>query len=110
MAEAINDHKAAWEVLDSGRCLWHGVTKTGTHLVRMPYDYWYELGRADGSLEPGEKPELGSDGFGYYIIWGDDPLGWNISGVSLPTMKSAREARSWADREAKSKVEWNEVP
>ena len=110
MIETTNDPKAAWEILDSGRCLWHEVTDTGAHLVRIPYDYWYELGKADDNLEPDEEPELGPDGFGYYIIWGENPLGWNISGVSSPTMKTPEEARTWANHKAKSKVEWNGNP
>ena len=108
MTETKDDPKATWAILDSGRCLWHGSTDIGAHLVRIPYDYWYELGKADGNLEPDEQPELGPDGFGYYIIWGDNPLGCNISGVSSPTMKTRDKARTWADHEAKSKVQWNE--
>ena len=110
MTETSNDHKSTWEILDSGRCPWHGVTDTSAHLIRMPYDYWYELGKADGNLEPDEEPELGPDGFAYYILWGADPLGWNISGVSSPTMKTPEEARLWADHKAKSKVEWYTMP
>jgi len=75
MDKSSTNPKATWEILDSGRCLWQGVTETGAHLVRIPFDYWYELGRADGNLEPDEAPELGPDGFGYYIVWGDDPRG-----------------------------------
>lgn len=110
MSESHNDPKASWEVLASGRCLWEGETDIGAHLVRIPYDYWYELGKADGNFEPGETPDVGPDGFGYYIVWGDDPLGWNISGVSSPTMKTPDEARIWADRKAKSEVTWNQRP
>ena len=110
MPETRNDPKASWEVLDSGRCMWRGDTHIGVHLIRIPYDYWYELGKADGNLEPGAHPELGNDGFGYYIVWGDDPLGWKISGVSSPTMKTPDEAFAWANLEAKSDVTWNQGP
>lgn len=37
-------------------------------IVGLPYDFWFELARADDQLEPGETAQqLGEDGLLYYV-------------------------------------------
>lgn len=38
-------------------------------IVRANYDFWYELGKADDQLEPGEVPELNPDGVLFYVAF-----------------------------------------
>ncbi|MEU8081005.1 hypothetical protein AB0B31_36825 [Catellatospora citrea] len=55
------------EVVARGLWMYDGIAPTAVHVVKLDYDFWYEIGAADGDLEPGEVPELNESGHLYYV-------------------------------------------
>ena len=50
-----------------GTWLYDGAAEKPVAIISLPFDYWYELGKADDQLEPGEEPNpLGPLGVLYY--------------------------------------------
>lgn len=71
----------------------------GVHLpvtiISLPYDFWFELAKADDQLEPDDKPEpLGEDGQLFYVSFQSPDLIEAASPDSsgLPTIEAAMEA------------------
>lgn len=55
-------------IVRSGSWVYAGEVARPVDIVGLSYDFWYELGRADGQLEPGETAQpLGEDGLLYYV-------------------------------------------
>jgi hypothetical protein len=46
---------------------------TPVHLVETDYDFWHEMTKADGMLEPRDTPGLNADGHLYYVCFRDIP-------------------------------------
>jgi hypothetical protein len=56
------------EVVRWGRCLYDNAVEKPVDIVSFDFDWWYELGKADGALEPDEEPQpVGPDGVLYYV-------------------------------------------
>ena len=60
-------------VVRSGSWLYDGSVVSPVHLIQTDYDFWYETTRADGTLEPGEHPELNPEGHLYYVCFREVP-------------------------------------
>lgn len=71
----------------------------------MNKDYWYDLAKADGVLDPEEKPQLNAEGFLYYVRFGED--GESPFPISQG-FKSFKDAVRWAENKAPSPISWNE--
>lgn len=55
-------------IVRSGRWLYDGLVDKPVDIVALDFDFWFEIGRADDALEPGETPvPLGPDGCLYYV-------------------------------------------
>jgi len=63
------------EVVVVGEWLYADVQTRRVVILRANYDFWYEIAKADGSLEPGEQPSLNADGFQYYLLYDKWPEG-----------------------------------
>jgi|GEM_PF-1680567 len=96
------------EIVLSGEWLYDGTAPMPVHIVRMNYDYWYELAKAEGRLELGEKPDLNEEGCRYYLLFSDKPgpPWWpDESGGA-----SVAEAKRRAETALPSEVQWREEP
>ena len=55
-------------ILRTGIWLYDGSIEKPVDIIGLDYDFWYELGKADELLEPGEEPEgLSPEGLLYYV-------------------------------------------
>ncbi|RZS43538.1 hypothetical protein EV193_102518 [Herbihabitans rhizosphaerae] len=55
-------------IVRSGSWVYAEEVARPVDIVGLPYDFWYELARADDQLEPGETAQpLGEDGLLYYV-------------------------------------------
>ena len=61
----------AVELVATGTWLYDGTVEMPVYVVRLDYDFWYELGVADDELGPDEVPELNSDGHLFYVQFSD---------------------------------------
>ena len=55
-------------IVRSGRWLYADAVEKPVDIVGLPFDFWYELGKADEQLEPSEMPRpLGEDSLLFYV-------------------------------------------
>ncbi|WP_028050290.1 hypothetical protein [Cellulomonas sp. URHD0024] len=55
-------------IVRSGRWLYDDTVEKPVDIVGLPYDFWFELGKADEQLEPGETPTTpGECGLLFYV-------------------------------------------
>ena len=81
-----------------GYWLYDGGTELPVRIVALPYDHWYELGKADEQLEPGEEPTpLGPEGVLYYASF------TAVDSSGYPTVPLAKEA---AQKRVQSQIHW----
>ncbi len=86
------------ETVASGSWQYAQTALMPVFVVRLDYDFWYEVARADGTLEEGEVPNLNENGNAYYVAFHrlrDDGSFWPDSGPhrSLDDAKTAAETR-----------------
>jgi hypothetical protein len=56
------------KIVKRGIWLYDGTVEKPVDIIALDYDWWYELAKADGMLEPDEDPEpLGKEGYIYYV-------------------------------------------
>jgi len=94
------------ETIREGTWLYDESVEKPVFLVKADFDFWYEIGKADGQLEENEKEELNEDGFLYYICFRSDPNaepGW----LDSPGHKTEKEAMDWAQSKSPSPINWN---
>jgi hypothetical protein len=91
----------------SGVWLYNETVDQGVDVVSLPYDYWFEFARADGTLDDGEQPEtLGPNGVLYYVRFrrvGDvaEPI-W----VDSPGHPDLADAMAFAESRVPSPIRW----
>lgn len=55
-------------IVASGSWVYADTVERPVDIVGLDYDFWYELARADGQLEPGESPRSSDEnGLLYYV-------------------------------------------
>lgn len=55
-------------IVRSGRWLYDDTVEMPVDIVGLTYDFWFELGKADDQLEPGETPTgPGESGLLFYV-------------------------------------------
>ncbi|WP_338773942.1 hypothetical protein V7968_20500 [Nocardia vulneris] len=93
------------EIVATGLWLYGGDTVMPVFVVRMDYDFWYEMGREEGTLEEDEEPLLDSAGHAYYVSFKalrDGASFWPDSGPH----RSVEEAQNAAESRVPSPVVW----
>ena len=92
------------EIVSTGEWLYDGTAPMPVHVVRQDYDFWYELGKVDDQLEPGETPNLNSDGVAYYVVFNDpQERPWWVESHGFD---SIADAQQWAEAQLPSPVRW----
>ena len=97
------------ETVRRGRWLYDGTVFQPVAVVRLDYDFWHEIGRADDRLEPGEAPHVNADGVQYYVCFRSDPdqhPGW-VDSIGFDSLAAAC---AWAETQVKSPIEWSGAP
>lgn len=81
-----------------GLWIYDGVTETPVSVISLPFDYWYELAKADEHLDAGEEPEpLGPEGVLYYA---------SFTGVDSPGYPTVLQAKAAAQVKLKVAIVW----
>ena len=95
------------EIVKRGEWLYDESVYKPAYIVKLDYDFWYEMGKADGDLEPDETPELNEEGFLYYVCFKSDPEtipGW----VDSPGFKTIEKACDWAESQVPGTLSWDD--
>jgi hypothetical protein len=94
-------------IVCTGQWLYDDSVAQPVDIVSLEYDFWYEIGRADGALDDGEEPvPLGPGGVLFYVRFSkagstDSPT-WVDSGA----YESIEEAQEDAQSRATSPIKW----
>jgi hypothetical protein len=94
------------QIVATGSWLYAGTSKKTVYVIQQNYDYWFEMDKADGELELGEKPELNADGQIYYVCF--TPLGNKPWSVAYRGCKSLDEAKAFASEKANGPIQWDQ--
>jgi hypothetical protein len=94
------------EVVAVGEWLYDGAVPTPVRVVRLDYDFWYAVGKADGELAPDERPCLNGEGSAYYIRlkpgWSEGEPFWP-GGQGYMSLDEAKRA---AEQQVPGAVRW----
>ncbi|MFB8003917.1 hypothetical protein [Nocardia sp. NPDC056000] len=93
------------DIVATGSWLYDNLIATPVFVVRLDYDFWYELGKEDGTLDADEEPLLDSTGHAYYASFKalhDAAPFWPDSGPHL----SIAEAQAAAESRVPSQIIW----
>jgi hypothetical protein len=97
-------------VVAVGTWLYDGTAPTTVRIVRLDYDFWYGIGKADGDLDPEESPQLNADGHRYYVR---HRPGWQSEEDSFwpdsPGFDTPEEAVAAAESSVPTAVSWQWV-
>jgi len=92
-------------VVRSGTWLYDESVPRPVYLVQLDYDFWYEVAKADGMLQPNEQADLNADGVLYYVCFRDvppEPPIW----VDSPGFASLELAAGHAQARVPSPITW----
>ena len=92
-------------IIQRGRWLYDGTVFQPAAIVALDYDFWFEIGKADGQLGPGEEPELNAEGLLYYVCFASDPAG-HPGWVDSQGFADVGAAQEWAATKVQSPIEW----
>lgn len=95
-------------VVARGTWLYAHTTPMPVAIVRLDYDYWYELAKADGHLEIGDVPVVNAEGHAYYVSYSNVRDGGTFRPDSV-THLSHGDARADAQTRAPSPITWLET-
>ena len=106
---ALHFHQSARvKIVRSGRWLYDGAVSQPVDIVGLGYDFWYEIGRADDQLEPGERPQpLDADGLLYYLRFRQAGDTETPTWVDSPGYSTIEQAMSAAQEKAPSDITWS---
>ncbi|NEW37634.1 hypothetical protein GV794_05295 [Nocardia cyriacigeorgica] len=93
------------EIVATGSWLYADTVSSSVFVIRLGYDFWYEVAREEGTLEAEETPTLDADGQAYYVSFHglrDDGSFWPDS----VAYRSADEAKAAAESRLPSPVIW----
>jgi hypothetical protein len=97
-------------IVDTGTWIYGGTAKMPVDVVALDYDFWYEIGKADDQLEPGEQPQpLGPDGVLYYVRFKHALSTKEPTWVDSGSHATVDEARRYAAAMAPSEITWSGV-
>jgi hypothetical protein len=86
--------------------LYAGSVPTQVRVVALDYDFWYELGAEEDTLDPDEVPNLNNEGNLYYVR---HRSGWREGEPFWPDslgFHTKAEAMAAAEAAIPASVEW----
>jgi hypothetical protein len=95
-------------IVRAGRWVYDGIVDRPVDIVALEFDFWHEVGAADGTLGEGEEPTpLGADRALYYVRFrraGDPGLPTWVDSRGFGTLA---EALREAEAKAPSPIIWS---
>jgi hypothetical protein len=95
-------------IVARGTWIYDGVAPMPVFIVATDFDFWFEVAKADGDLEPGEQPDLNAEERLYYLSFHglrDDGTFWPDS----VHYKSTEEAKLAAESRVPTPIVWDSV-
>ena len=92
-------------VARSGTWLYDDSVTRPVYIVELDCDFWYEIAKAEGTLEPGEEPDLNPQGLQYYVCFREVPAEPPIW-VNSPGYHSIELASEHAESKVPSSISW----
>lgn len=100
-------HDQSVQIVRTGTWLYDGTSEMPVDVVGLPYDFWYEIGRANGELQPGETPQEGdADGFLYHLRFTRAGSTTEPTWVDSQAHTTVEEAMATAGLKAPSPIRW----
>lgn len=94
-------------IVKSGSWLYDGIVDREVDVVGLPYDYYFEMAKADGTLEADEEPlPLGEVGLIYYFRFRTAGSLEAPTWVDSPGHPTVEEAMAAAQSKAPSPIRW----
>ena len=94
------------EVVRSGTWLYDGTASRPVFIVMLDYDFWHEIGKADGLLDSGETPHLNDAGRQYYACFREVPESPPIW-MDSPGFDEVQRACEWAQSKVPLPISWD---
>ncbi|MFG2001535.1 hypothetical protein ACGFNU_20535 [Spirillospora sp. NPDC048911] len=94
------------DVVATGTWEYAASVQKPVFIVRLNYDFWYEIAKEDGHLEPDEQPRLNDEGNIYYVSFHGihrDGTFWPDSGGNL----TIEDAKAAAESKLPSDITWS---
>lgn len=90
-----------------GTWIYDDAVEMPVDIVGLPYDFWYEIGKADEQLQAGEEPTpLNSDGVLYYVRFRHAGQSLDRTWVDSSGFPSLPDAMAHADARVASPIIW----
>jgi len=99
----------ALRIVRTGEWLYDSAAPKSVDIVALDYDWWYELGKADGNLSPDEKAlEPDGQGWIYYVRFRNalDPS--EPTSVDSPGHQTIEQAMAAAEAKVDVAIHWND--
>jgi len=94
-------------IIKSGKWLYGGTAKMSVDVISLNYDWWFELAKADDSLELNENPEaLNELGVMYYVRFKHAEECVEPTWVDSVGYQTLDEAMEFAKNKVPSEIEW----
>lgn len=93
-------------IIAEGEWLYDGITPSPVRVIEQDYDFWYEIGKADGDLEAWEKPELNEKGLLYYVTFKQCENIERPWWVESQGFKSIQLAKQFAEAKVQGEIKW----
>jgi len=99
----------ALRIVRTGTWFYDGAVPRPVDIVALSYDWWYELGKADGNLSPGERElEPDAEGWIYYVRFRSALDGSEPTSVDSFGHRKIEEAMATAQAKINGPICWND--
>lgn len=94
-------------IVRTGRWLYAATVDLPVDVIALPFDFWFEIAKADHALEVGEHPSLGAAGQLYYVRFrcAGDPR--EPTWVDSSGFETVEAAMNLAKQKAPSAIIWD---
>ena len=100
----------ALRIVPKGIRLYGGSVETPLYVVALDYDWYYNLAKEDGQLEPGELPSpLGPEGWLYYARFRNALQSTEPTSPDSPGFATVHEAMQHAEQKVAGGIRWDAV-
>jgi hypothetical protein len=94
-------------IVRTGTWLYDGSVELPVDIIGLPFDFWYEIGRADGDLDADEvSTPLGDDGLLYYYRFRNPGSTVEPTWVDSVSFSTVAEAMAAAETKSATPVRW----
>ena len=99
----------ALRIVRTGTWLYDGTVSKPVDIIALDFDWWHELAKADGQLEPDERPiEPDAQGWIYYVRFQGALNRSEPTEVDSFGHRTVEEAMSLAQAKVHGPIQWND--